>query len=217
MLFGYNFRRYYIKRKHVKAYFSTIFTFLAFTLLYTGCNKKQKQNTSSQYTEENRTHTKNTHTLYPSKGEGFVLDDQKGEVHQIYIENNQLLFKDISQPVLLLHFFSPWSRPCQGEAPYLAQLQKKYADEVFVIGILVHPDKHLETLDNFIRKYDADYFITTGKENDRFIRQILSKLHLSNTIPIPLTIIYHGGHYYRHYEGAVPIEMIEHDIKTILK
>ena len=207
--------------------------FMTFTLLVllVGCKEKTKdklpyeqsvESLSPTIADHNTTaeqnHTPSAESIFYSQGgKRFRLADHRGGVHEVAVEKDQLLFKDISQPVVILHFFSPWSLPCRGEAPYLTQLQKKYKDKLFIIGILLHPNEHLQELESFIKRYDATYFIATGSENEPFTRNILSTLHIPEILPIPLTVIYQGGHYYRHYEGAVPIEMIEHNIKTILK
>jgi len=159
--------------------------------------------------EENRT--------VPSLKPFFTLGSQDGTTHTVSIEENRLVFQDISQPIVILHFFATWSLPCQGEAPYLSDLQKKFPQKVFVAGILLHPDDHLQELETFIRENHADYFISSGSENDRFTQKIIDRLHMPEILPVPLTVIYNKGRYARHYEGAVPIEMVEHDIKVLLK
>ncbi|MCF6206784.1 MAG: TlpA family protein disulfide reductase [Sulfurovum sp.] len=203
-----------------------ILTVLISLFVSTGCKEKPKEKLPYEHSVEsipatpvsqNLTKANHTPTLYPSGGKRFNLGDQKGIVHSVSVENDQLFFKDISQPVVILNFFSTWSLPCQAEAPYLVDLQKKYPKQIFVMGVLLHPDDHLQELEKFINENQIDYFISSSSENDRFTQKILEKLHMPDILPIPLTVIYHGGHYYRHYEGAVPIEMIEHDIKTILR
>jgi len=242
VLFGYNFSlsaivyaivSNYTKRKRVKALPTIRLTLFVLTLLLllVGCEEKPEESlpyehsvenmpeapSSQKLTEANESNTTPPNTLYPSKGEHFSLGDQKGVVHTVSIEHDQLFFKEISQPVVILNFFSTWSLPCQGEAPYLSNLQKKYPKDIFVMGILLHPDDHLQELETFVSQYQADYFISSSSENDRFAQKILQRVHIEDILPIPLTVIYHGGHYYRHYEGAVPIEMIEHDIKALLQ
>ena len=210
----------------------------AITLLFccTGCNDKPKetlpyehsvenipaatpsQNATQAHTGEKNISEENRSTaLSPVHGKQFSLGDQNGITHIVSVENDQLFFKDISQPVVILNFFSTWSLPCQGEAPYLADLQKKYPKELSLIGVLLHPDDNLQELEKFIKDYHASYFISSSSDNDRFAQKILERLHMPDILPIPLTVIYYKGHYYRHYEGAVPIEMIEHDIKVLLE
>ncbi|QOR61376.1 TlpA family protein disulfide reductase [Sulfurovum sp. ST-21] len=179
--------------------------------------KGEKDITEENTTEKNISRKEISAPLSSKADKLFHLGDHNGFKHAVSIENEKLLFKDIPQPVVILNFFSTWSLPCQGEAPYLADLQKKYEKELFVLGILLHPDDHLQELETFIQKNNASFFISSSSENDAFVKEIAKMLHLPDILPIPLTIIYKDGHPYRYYEGAVPVEMIEHDIKSLLK
>lgn len=214
--------------KHYRA----LFFLSLLLLLLLGCDKKKRQEqnpfegnpaTSEQSSviledlaKAKEKAERNTTTLYPSKRATFTLQDQNGTTHSISVDNGQLFFRDISQPVVIMYFFSTWSQPCKGKAPYLADLQQHFPKELFVTGILLHPHDHLAELETFRAKNRADFFISSSSENDRFATAVLEHLHLSDRLTVPLTVIYHGGHYVRHYEGAVPIEMIEHDIKRLL-
>jgi len=237
-------RAYYNKRKRVKTYSNIQLLSIVFTLLFLldGCKEKPKnelpqeqstKNTPKTHfpkilksekeiiegntTEESISRKKISTPLSSKTDKLFHLSDHNGFTHTISIENKKLLFKDIPQPIVILNLFSTWSLPCQGEAPYLADLQKKYEKELFVLGVLLHPDAHLQELETFIQKNNASFFISSSSENNAFAKEITKMLHLPNTLPIPLTIIYKNGHPYRYYEGAVPIEMIEYDIKSLLK
>ena len=46
---------------------------------------------------------------------------------------------------------------------------------------------------------------------------LASTLDLPKNFPIPLTVIYVEGKYFTHYEGSVPVEMIEYDIQQAKK
>jgi thiol-disulfide isomerase/thioredoxin len=199
--------------------------------LLTGCSDKPDEKFPSEpYTEEesnfsvpsqNTTQEQHSNTILQtgeeSNGTSFALADHDGITHTVTIENDhKLQFKDISPAIVIVNIFSTWSLPCQGEAPYLSDLQKKYEKELFVMGVLLHPDDHLQELETFVQKNHVSYFVSSSSENDAFTKALLQPLHLPDTLPIPLTVIYKDGSYYRHYEGAVPIEMIEHDIKVLL-
>jgi len=131
--------------------------------------------------------------------------------HHLYVQGKK-------EPVVVLNFFSPWSYPSQHQLFSLVDLQKKYVKELRVIGIVLNPQNYTEQTRQIRRKTGGDLlFVATGKENNAFAKQLLAPLKLPDFLPIPLTVIYHNGLYYRHYEGAVPIEMLEHDITTIMK
>ncbi len=226
---------YYSKRKQVKRSIITIavLVLVGVLLWILAGHKTQKQETLTPFDQAQKdqptemlTHKRlerektaleqNTTTLFPASGTGFVLTDTLGEEHHITVDGSDMLFQDISHPVVILYFFTPWSLPSQSETPYLSELQKKYHDNIFIMGILLNPQKYATEIGKFIQTYHADFYIADGKENNRFARTVLSSMHISDTVPVPLIVLYHGGHYDRHYEGAIPIEMLEHDIKTLL-
>ncbi len=210
----------------------TLLVLLVLSLFFQGCEKKEKRKNPFEQmtqTEQNDTITRetleqgkdrleeNTTTIYPATGKNFILTDLTEQRHYISVNGTQLLFKDISQPLVILYFFTPWSLPCKSEVPYLSELQKKYDKDVFIMGILINPEKYLQQLGTFIQEQHANFYITASQQNNHFAKEVLSPLHFSENVPIPLTVIFRSGHYWRHYEGAVPIEMLEHDIKTLLQ
>jgi len=64
--------------------------------------------------------------------------------------------------------------------------------------------------------YLADLKEKYKKENDTFAVELLKELNIAERFQLPLTILYKNDKYYTHYEGAVPIEMIEHDLKKAI-
>lgn len=147
----------------------------------------------------------------------FTLSDIQQNKHTVSMDDQKITFHDIDQSIVVINFFTTWYSPCRGEIPYLADLQKKYEKNVFVAGILINDTQDNDTLKQFISKYSANYFISNSKQNDAFASKIVKELQLPENFPIPLTVIYKDGDYFTHYEGAVPIEMIYHDIKQIIK
>ncbi len=182
----------------------------------TGCGKKKES-----AVEDNQSTTTTTapapKTVTQPKGKPFTLTNQHGVTHTVLQQEQNLLFEDIKKPIVILHFFSTWSQPCRGEAPYLSDLQVKYNKDVAVLGILLHPDDYLQELDSFVEKNQLAYFISSGSQNDAFAKAVTKQLSLPEMLPIPLTVIYHNDRYYKHYEGVVPVEMLVHDIDTLLK
>ena len=187
----------------------------------TGCEDKKsdlskehvKTETSKSVKENNNTETSNTvEKIYT-----FDLNDSYGINHTITIENKDIAISNISESIILLNFFSTWCPPCQGQLPYLADLQKKYEGKLFIAGLLVNDTPQKEDLQNFLKKYNIHYFVSISKQNDDFAKLAIDKLHLPKDLPIPLTVLFKDGHYYSHYEGAVPVEMLEHDIKNAMR
>jgi thiol-disulfide isomerase/thioredoxin len=117
----------------------------------------------------------------------------------------------------MVNLFATWCPPCIGEIPYLNDLQKKYEKELLVVGILTHDDIIQDELETFMAKNQINYFISNGTENDAFATLLASTLDLPKNFSIPLTVIYVEGKYFTHYEGSVPVEMIEYDIQQAKK
>lgn len=147
----------------------------------------------------------------------FTLSDLNDVNHTVTIDNKDIKISNVSERLIVLNFFATWCPPCQGQLPYLTDLKKKYEGKLFLCGILVNDKPDRETLQKFLKAYDVDYFISIGKENDTLAELAIKKLHLPEDLPIPITVLFKEGHYYSHYEGAVPIEMLEHDIKQAIK
>lgn len=146
----------------------------------------------------------------------FVLSDINDTNHSVTIENKHIEISDISKEIIILNFFATWCPPCKGQIPYLTDLEKKYEGKLFIAGLLVNDTPDKETLTNFLKEYAVNYFVSQSSQNDDFAKLAIEKLHLPEDLPIPLTILFKGGHYYSHYEGAVPVEMLEHDIKNAM-
>jgi len=147
----------------------------------------------------------------------FTLSDIQQNTYTLTIEDQKIIFHNIDQSIVLINFFSTWSFPSRGEIPYLADLQKKYKKDLFIAGILINDVLYDHTLKEFISKHHANYFISNSKQNDAFASKVAKELQLPENFPTPLTVIYKDGDYYTHYEGAVPVEMLDHDIQEIIK
>jgi thiol-disulfide isomerase/thioredoxin len=205
-------------------------------LFFTGCEDKKSQtqdipveNTteiiSQQDTVQHNTNKKNANhkktmdhpTVTTSSSTPFILTDSKQKKYTIYVDNKHITSTNIREPVILINLFATWCSPCKGEIPYLADLQKKYKSKLFVAGVLVNDVQDNTALEKFIQKYHANYYISNNKQNNAFAEKLVKSLQLPQNFPLPLTILYKEGNYYIHYEGAVPIEMIEHDIQEIIK
>ena len=205
---------------------ATVFVFII------GCEDKKSQeskmpveNTTEIFSHKNKINTKektnhkkrdeSPSTLTTS--ETFILKDFKGEAHTLTINHKNISIKDITSPVLLINLFTTSSLPCKGMIPYLSDLQKKYKHDLFTLGIFINEPQNEKNIKTFIQEHNIDYFIATGKNNSTFVKTIRKGLQLQENFSLPLTILYKEGNYYIYYEGATPIEMIEHDIQEIIK
>lgn len=66
------------------------------------------------------------------------------------ITGKQLSLASLKGKVVLVDQWATWCGPCKQEIPAFAELQKKHADKVVIIGISYDDDQ--STLDAFLRK-----------------------------------------------------------------
>lgn len=147
----------------------------------------------------------------------FTLINTKAESYKVTVSDQKVIFQNNIQPIVIVNLFATWCPPCIGEIPYLNDLQKKYQKELFVVGILTHDNIVQSELETFMAKNQVNYFISNGTHNDMFANLLASTLRLPKNFSIPLTVIYVEGEYFTHYEGSVPVEMIEYDIQQAKK
>ena len=147
----------------------------------------------------------------------FTLINTKVQSHKVTVSDQKVMFQDTTQPILIVNLFATWCPPCIGEIPYLNDLQKKYEKELLVVGILTHDSIVQDELETFMAKNQINYFISNGTDNEAFATLMATTLHLPKNFPIPLTVMYVEGKYFTHYEGSVPVEMIEYDIQQAKK
>jgi thiol-disulfide isomerase/thioredoxin len=162
--------------------------------------------------------TPDTSISLPEKApETFRLINTKAESHKVTVSDRKVIFQNASQPIVIVNIFATWCPPCIGEIPYLNDLQKKHKKDLFVIGILTHDTIVQSELKTFMAKNQVNYFISNGPHNDAFANLLATTLHLPKNFSIPLTVMYVEGEYFTHYEGSVPVEMIEYDIQQAKK
>ena len=186
-----------------------IFLLLFFTLI--GCDEsKTKPSLITQSKEEE------------TKRDTFVLENTSGKTFALTLSNSKLLFHKRSEGIVLINLFATWCNPCDSLAPYLSDLQNKYEKDIFIAGIPTHDFANKEGINHFIKKEDLGYFISYAKDNEDFVSFLIENLSKKNlnvdsNFSIPLSIMYVEGNYFTHYEGIVPIEMIEYDIQQAQK
>ncbi len=148
----------------------------------------------------------------------FTFKSLEGEENGLVVKNNFYNFKNIKQPIVIVNIMATWCPPCRGQLPHLSKLQKEFKEHVFVTSMLVHDDISNEQLKKFLIAQKANLFVSISqKENLKFMEMIEPKLRLSKEFPMPLTLLFYQGKYFSHYEGMIPEEMIESDIKQLLK
>ena len=203
---------------------------LSLLLLFAaGCSGKKEKRTATLENNtticaETNTSEKNTSaetnmssTKAPFCVTSTVLKNITGETLSVAVDAKHFIVTDEEQPVVLVNFFSTWCPPCRGQIPYFEDLQKKYGNKLFVTGLLVNDDANITVLKTFYEKYHVNYFVSNDPMNRDITEKVRKGLKLDVNFTLPLTVIYRKGEYFTHYEGPVPVEMLDHDIKTALE
>ena len=169
-------------------------------LLFVGCSSSDSSEDESNMVASNTFHlvsTDGTDYNVTKSGMNFTVQGHENKV-------------------IMFDIFATWCPPCRAEAPNLTHLQKKYHNDLLIIGVTIEDDIPNEKLEFFKEKYGADYAIVNSKENERLYRAIASATKVGQRFPIPLMVMYKNGNYLTHYVGQTPEEMIESDIKKAL-
>ena len=151
----------------------------------------------------------------PLEQSRFVITDIDKRSTTVSVDSHHLGVAKITQPIVMINLFAPWSPPSCGMVPYLDALQKKYSKELFVISIIVSSDITDNDLRALMKKQNASYFISNGQDNNTLAQRLVRLLKLGEDYPVPLTILFKNGEYTTHYIGATPIEMIKADIEQL--
>ena len=191
-----------------------IYIFLMLLLISCGNNEDSIIKKSEEIVVKSIPKIKKT----PSKDYNFLLKSIEEKSINIKTNNNYYNFSHIKKPIVLLNFLSTWCPPCIGQLPHLNNIQKKYKDKLSILSIILYDDKLKKSeLNSFIELQKIKFFISNNFENNKKFADFLApKLQLKPNFSIPITVFFLKGRYYTHYEGSVPEEMIESDIKQAL-
>ena len=186
---------------------SFIFLFiLAITI--SGCGNKEKS--STQISKEQSTTSK------PKKQKPAATEVKLHSVNAddvVFIKkDNSLKLKNNSDKIILLNFFATWCPPCKAEIPHLINLQDKYKNNLQIISVLLEDGKPDDEIKSFVDYNHINYTVTNGASDFK-----LSNL-LGGIQSIPFMILYDkNGKVITHYIGIIPEEMIDSDIKKVIK
>lgn len=147
----------------------------------------------------------------------FTHYKTKSQNLEVTVTSQKVMLNQKKYAIVIFNLFATWCPPCIGEIAYLNDLQKKYQKNVFIAGILTHDSLDHTALKTFIAKYHINYFISNSTQNDAFATLLARTVGLSENFSIPLMVMYVHGEYFTHYEGSVPVEMIEYDIEQAKK
>lgn len=175
----------------------------SFSLLMQGCNNNEKvikKDTIIKTTPKNE----------------FILTTLDNKHLTVQKKQNGFMIKELKNKIIIFDIFATWCPPCQKAASHLSSLQKKYKDDLVVIGLTIEENIPNINLEIFKKQHNANYTFVNSKINRSFIYKIAEELELGNRFPIPIVVIYKDGKYINHYIGSVEEEFIETDIKNTL-
>ena len=188
-------------------------TILILSLIFiVGCDKKEDTGNSKALKSSV---TGNIAPKIPQNR--FVIKDIDGRKTVVRLDEGRVSVKRVIQPIVIFYIFTPWCAPCRGVLPYLSMLQRKEKDNIFVIGLVAGESMNDTVLREFMKRYDATFFISNSSDNDKLVDKFLKDLSMPANYPLPLTIIYSRGRFVMEIEGAVPYEMLETVITQVKK
>jgi len=121
-------------------------------------------------------------------------------------------FNTYQNKIVILDIFTTWCPPCLRSIPHMTTLQKKYKKNLQIIGVLMEDKITRSEALEFKKKHHINYPITLGKNN------FILTSTWGGVSGYPTIIIFDkSGKYFNHYNGAPPIEMLESDMKKVLK
>ncbi len=179
--------------------FSTLLiSLLTLALLFQGCGEESSEDAVVSTAEFTLMDTQGKHYTVEKRGTNFTLDGGEDKV-------------------VLFDIFATWCPPCQATVKHLGNLQKKYGDDLIVMGVTIEEDKSNTELEAFREKYKGgEYLISNKADNQELARSIASTIGVGQQFPIPLMVLYHNGKYVTHYAGATHEEILDNDIAQAL-
>jgi len=173
--------------------------------------EKQKKHREESLERFSQTAKEDKHTDTKQDAGEIGFQDLQGRHHTLHIHGKEIYLDNQPANSLMITLFSTWCPPCKGQLPYLDDIRSKHAENLTVLGFVVNDDIEEERLRTFLANHHVRFPVSRNKEA---AEGIIEALGISENYPLPLTALYHNGNYIIHYEGAVPPEMIEHDIAT---
>lgn len=111
--------------------------------------------------------------------------------------------------IVMLNFWATWCPPCKVEIPDLVELQKKYGNDLVILGVSI--DDTPEQLKPFAAEYHVNYPLLVGKGRDEVAEAF------GGTWALPSTaIIGRDGKIAQKHTGIRSKEQFESDIKALL-
>ncbi|MBN2768920.1 MAG: redoxin domain-containing protein [Campylobacterales bacterium] len=174
--------------------------FFSILIIFSGCEQDSKDKTtvSNKHTQEILS---------------FITIPNKEQ--SITVKGKTATFEKKSK-ITLLYFFGSECFICKKNLPYLERLRERYKEDITIYVFGINENSEDLELSNALAYYSKTLNISFDKDNQK----ILDILRIHDEIKqsdMPISLLYFNGTFYTTYESITPIEMIEADIKYLLK
>ncbi|QKF65011.1 hypothetical protein [Campylobacter corcagiensis] len=193
------------------------------TLFLVGCGNEEKQSADS---------VAGANKEYFKIGDEITLKSVTGSDATIIRTDKGFKLKG-SDKILMIDIFATFCDPCKSEAPHLMDFQLNNSDDFFMIGLIHFEDVDNEhILNNFMKPYNAYYFIANGdvNPNDKLVSQILTDINYQRALTIPFKVVYNkdgvtelvtnneniSASPRKYYVGALKTKLLEDDISRMI-
>lgn len=171
-----------------------IILLFSFSLVCVACEKNEsnskEQNTNLSLVEQ----SKNT-----SKAPEFSLQDINGKTIKLSDHKNK---------IVILDFWATWCPPCRKGIPDLIKLQKKYKDQLVIIGISLDTDTKKDVVP-FAKNYGINYPVVYGNQ------EVVNNYGGIEAIPTSF-VIDKKGNIVQSFVGLMSISTYEEIIQNLL-
>ncbi|PHS57842.1 MAG: thioredoxin [Sulfurimonas sp.] len=180
---------------------SILLSSIILLLTFNGCSSEEKETQ-----EINNMISKNEYVLTSTDSKQYIVKK----------EANAFILDGAKDKVIIFDIFATWCPPCRASASHLSSLQKKYKDNLVIIGITIEDNIENSKLLEFAKTYNAKYILVNSDQNRKLADAIVKELGLGDRYPIPTMAMYKNGKLINHFVGMVEEEFVESDIKKAL-
>ena len=146
------------------------------------------------------------------KVSNLTLKTTDGKLLHLKFTDDGIEFAEYHDKIVILDIFTTWCPPCMESFPHLSYLQKKYKGKLQIIGVLMEENKKDSEIDKFKKEHHINYEVSNCPENFTLVN------NWGGVSGYPTIVIFDkNGTYFNHYNGSPPTEMLESDIKQVLK
>jgi len=124
------------------------------------------------------------------------------------LEGKPLSLAEYKSKVILLNFWATWCGPCRAEIPDLVEMQKKYKDQLQIIGLVVDDDDQ-EAVKKFVEEFGINYPVAIA--NDAL------RLEYGGIPALPTSFVLDAeGRVVQKHEGLRDPALYEVEIRSLL-